>query len=132
MKKLNPATINHNRYRLLIDWRTDMNPGIATVTLNADTLRAAKREVLGMVCKDWYLARILERQNDVGVIDVDTPDEYRWLYRPVLEYRQGEWHDATTDDWSGDMVTYYAKYKVWGNELTCDAAKDAHILGCAE
>ncbi len=132
MKKLNPATINHNRYRLLIDWRTDLNPGIATITLDADTLRAAKKEVLKQVCKDWYLARILERQNDVGVIDVDTPDEYQWLYRPVLEYRQGEWHDATTDDWSGDMVTYYAKYKVWGNELTCDAAKDAQRLGIAE
>lgn len=71
MKKVNPATINNNRYRLLIDWRTDLNPGIATITLEADTLRAAKKEVLMMVCKDWYLARILECQNDVGVVNRD-------------------------------------------------------------
>ena len=136
MKKINPATINHNRYRLLIDWRTELNPGISTVTLNAQTLRAAKKEVETMVCEGWYLAQILERQNDVGVVDVDTPDDYQWLYRPVLEYRMSDheysWHDATDIDWSGDVVTWHSKYKVWTTDLTSNAPMVAHMFGCAE
>ena len=131
MKKHNTATLNQCRSRLMIDWRSQINPGISTVALKAQTLREAKKEVESMVCDGWYLADILERQNDVGVVDVDTPDEYQWLYRPVLELRQGGWH-IQVDDWSGEVVTWHEKYKVWTNELTSDAAKVAHTLGIAE
>lgn len=133
MKKGNPATINQNRYRLLIDWNGETGRGITTISLSAQTLRAAKKEVeTQRHQKGWYLAEILERQNDVGVVDVDTPDDYQWLYRPVLEYRSGEWNDATHIDWSGDVVTWHEKYKVYTNELTSDAAQVARMLGCAE
>lgn len=133
MKKYNPATINQNRYILLIDWNVETGRGITTLTLDAQTLRAAKKEVESQRHqKGWYLAQILERQNDVGVVDVDTPDDYQWLYRPVLEYRSSEWNDATHIDWSGVVVTWHEQYKVRTAEITNDAAQVAHMLGCAE
>ena len=84
-----------------------------------------------MATDNWYLADILERQNDVGVIDVDTPDGYQWLYRPVLELRQGAWH-IQMDDWSGEVVTWHDKLKVWTRDTISDAAQVAHMMGCAE
>lgn len=132
MKNYDPATINKNRYILLIDWNIETGRGITTMTLDAETLRAAQKEVENQNHKKgWYLAQILERQNDVGVIDVDTPDDYQWLYRPVLERRADGWH-IQNNDWSGVVVTWHEQYKVRTAEITNDAAQVAHMMGCAE
>lgn len=132
MKKYDPTTINHNRYILLIDWNVETGRGITTITLDAQTLRGAQKEVESQNHqKGWYLAQILERQNDVGVIDVDAPDEYQWLYRPVLERRADGWH-MQNNDWSGVVVRWNDRHKVRTAEITCDADQVAHMLGCAE